>query len=272
MCILLITWKEAERLMNYEHLIAAKRAFQSKQNVVQSLLGERIQNEAEVIEIAYDLQAGAYSKLAETNLKWLLSFSNEAADLINRNCMNIRSFLDAGCGELNSTTHIVSALSRPPQTVLAFDISLSRLVHGVAYWQKNCAVSTKLQRFVAELSAIPLASNSVDVSMTVHALEPNRKNLGHCLGEIFRVTANKIFFFEPCYERASCNAQQRIESHGYIRNLENEINNFGGKILDIQEIKNPANIDNPTFCFIVEPGNSTKKDLQKIAKLCFAWF
>ena len=42
-CILLITWKEAERLMNYEHLIAAKRAFQSKQNVVQSLLGEGIQ-------------------------------------------------------------------------------------------------------------------------------------------------------------------------------------------------------------------------------------
>ena len=133
MCIFSLPWKEAERLMNYEHLIAAKRAFQSKENVVQSLLGEGIQNEAEIIEIAYDLQAGAYSKLAKTNLKWLLSFSNEAAELINRNCMNIQSFLDAGCGELNSTTHIVSALSRPPHTVLAFDISLSRLVHGMAY-------------------------------------------------------------------------------------------------------------------------------------------
>ena len=74
----------------------------------------------------------------------------------------------------------------------------------------------------------------------------------------------RYFSLSPA-ERASCNAQQRIESHGYIRNLENEINNFGGKILDIQEIKNPANIDNPTFLFHCRAREQYKERPQKIA-------
>lgn len=216
-------------------------------------------SEAEIIEIAYDLQAGSYVEIADANSEWLNNFSVEASNILNHHLTNIQTFLDAGCGELTTTTNILNSLNNFPKTVFAFDLSLSRLLHGRRYWEQHSLEAGTLSLFSGEFQSIPLPSNCIEATTTIHSLEPNKANLRRCLKELFRVTSKRLFLFEPCYEKATKKAQQRMETHGYIKNLELETKSLGGKILEIREIQNPSNKLNPTYCFVVEPSHQTNE-------------
>ena len=241
----------------YKLLALARNANASGKNIVQTLVdysGDKKQSEeTAIIEISYDIQAGSYTKMAEANAERLLSFTGEAAELISDHAGECETILDAGCGELTSTSNIINAMANKPDKVLAFDLCLSRLIYGLEYWKKTCDKQSTLIPFVAEFAALPLPSNSIDVTFTVHALEPNQQNFKPSLAEIFRVSVGKVILFEPCYERASKESQSRMDKHGYMRNLERTIEDLDGKIIDITEIKNPSNALNPTFCFVVDP-------------------
>ena len=243
---------------NYLHFIEARKAYARGDNVINALSVFSNIDEQDRIEIAYDLQSGSYTQLARTNVQWLKNFSGEVAKIINDNAVNYTTLLDAGCGELTSTTHIVNSLKYQPAKVWAFDLSLSRILSGTLYWAENYVGLASLFPFNAELSLIPLKTNSIDIAMTVHALEPNRNNLGPCLSEIFRVASDKIFLMEPCYERASVEAKERMDKHQYIKNLEKEVACMDGTIIDVVEIKNPSNKLNPTYCIIAEPTKKRK--------------
>ncbi|MDC0476534.1 class I SAM-dependent methyltransferase [Alphaproteobacteria bacterium] len=257
----------------YEVLKIAKSAFLNQKNVVKTLNEKKAEflwlEDSDIIEIAYDLQAGTYSSFAHENPTWFNEFASQVSTIFSKYGKNFSAILDAGCGELTTTTYIFNHLHTQPKKIYALDLSFARLSKGVDFWSENSSKNISLVPVCAEMSDMPLNCNQVDATLTVHALEPNKSALTRVLSELLRVTKERIFLFEPCFERSDKESQKRMLEHGYIQNLEREILKQGAIIRDVIQVKNPANKHNPTFCFVVDPPKITTK--QKITKndFCF---
>ncbi len=78
---------------------------------------------------------------------------------------------------------------------------LSRLLFARKYLAQNGYENVKL--FTGDLDRIPLASASVDVVLTIHAVEPNRGREEAVLSELLRVARKHLVMIEPSYEFAS---------------------------------------------------------------------
>ena len=117
--------------------------------------------------------------------------------------------------------------------------------------------------FVSDIQKIPLPSKSVEILTTRHALEPNGGKLKECLKELFRVTSKYLILFEPHYEIASDEGKKRMDSHGYIKNIENTIKSIGGNLISITPTKTNYSELNPISCFVVEPPNIDKSTIIK---------
>jgi serine/threonine protein kinase len=63
-------------------------------------------------------------------------------------------------------------------------------------------------------------------------LEPNGGKLKELLMELFRVTADKLILFEPCYEINTQEGKDRMDKLGYIKNIEGVVGELGGKVID----------------------------------------
>ena len=175
------------------------------------------------------------------------------------------TLLDIGSGELTNLTLTLNKLKNI-QKVFAFDISWSRIYKGIKFFKDNTKHKTKLlYPFVADIKSIPLASNSIDVITSCHALEPNGKSLNLLLKELFRVAKNKLILFEPSYELNSKEGKRRMEKHGYIRGIEKEIVKQGGFVENIKLVSDPASTLNPTACYVISV-NKKKYSRQKIPK------
>jgi len=250
--------------VDYKTLKQAKKIYADGRNVVEFLKGKQEfkQNTSEFIEIAYDLQAGSYIADVTEHHERYERYSDELATLIQLHLREQASVLDIGTGELTTLTLILNKLRVPRLQVLAFDISWSRLFKGRQFLQRNCQREmSSLNLFVADINAIPLCSKSVDVITSVHALEPNGKNLPKLLSELFRVAKDKCILFEPCYELNSRKGQLRMDRHGYIKNVEGSVRQLGGKVLEFKLLKNILNPLNPTGYFLIEPsGDSSGKE------------
>ena len=145
-------------------------------------------------------------------------------------------------------------------TVLALDISWSRLSKGVEFHQQNRVTDVLVKPFVADIKEIPLHGGCVDVTTSYHALEPNGKSIDALLSELFRVTKRKLVLFEPSYEMNSKEGRARMDELGYIKDIEGEVARLGGT-LDLIPIKNVPRPLNPTFCYVIEPPEKKHKAL-----------
>lgn len=235
--------------MNYLDLAKARKIYAEGRNVTEFLRKEFKENgnTSEIIEIAYDLQAGSYIEYVNLNRVNAELYANELAELIEPHLSEQSSVLDVGAGELTTLSLMLNRINVPISHVYAFDISWSRLYKGRHFFEKNCnSQSITLFPFVADIKRIPLCSKSVDVVTSSHALEPNGKNLANLLTEIFRVAKNKCVLFEPSYEFNSDEGRRRMDRLGYIKNIEGVVNSLGGKVLDINLLKNIINPLNPT--------------------------
>ena len=90
----------------------------------------------------------------------------------------------------------------------------------------------------ADIKSIPLKSNSIDVIISNHALEPNGKYLSDLIKELFRVVKKKLILFEPSYELNSLKGKKRMDKLGYIKNIKSTVKNLGGSLVEIIPIKN----------------------------------
>jgi histidinol-phosphate/aromatic aminotransferase/cobyric acid decarboxylase-like protein len=105
--------------------------------------------------------------------------------------------------------------------------------------------------FRAELAAIPLSDNSVDVVTTNHAIEPNGGREVEILFELLRIAKRKIVLFEPCYEIATDEGKARMRQHGYVRDLRGHLEELGAKVESLTPLKTVHNPLNPTACIVV---------------------
>jgi len=199
--------------------------------------------------VAYDLQTGSYvdhvSANQESNDRWC----SQLAEIL-RSFMDARtSLLEVGCGEATTLAGVIEHLPVAPSQALGFDISWSRCAAGLE-WLKSRSLQATL--FVADLFSIPLGTDSVDVVYTSHSLEPNGGREEAALRELFRVARRAVVLAEPLYELASPEAQERMRSHGYVRNLKATAERIGGCITDYRLLPYCTKPINPSGVLVIE--------------------
>lgn len=247
------------RDLSHFDISEAKKAYADVKNITELLRAQKKINinTSEIIETAYDLQAGTYIKHVTQNPEQATLYTNEIAQILDKHTQPEHTLLDIGTGELTTLSFLISALTNKPKDVYAFDISWSRIYKGIAFARNKMGDEYKrIKPFVADISEIPLLDKSINITISSHALEPNGGKLKDLLIELFRVTADKLVLFEPCYEINTQEGKDRMDRLGYIKNVEQVVSELGGKVLERIVIKHTSNPLNPTACFILIPPTS----------------
>ena len=241
--------------MNYLDVVEAKQIYKQGKNVTQYLRNkfDKNENTGEIIEIAYDLQAGSYIKSLMANSQHVEAYATEVSDILKNHLVVDDTLLDVGTGEITTLNLVLNRITVPLTKVLAFDISWSRLYKGLEFHQKNNDTNVSVETFVADMKEIPLRNKCIDVTTSNGALEPNGKSLNSLLQELFRITKKKLVLFEPSYELNSKEGRERMDNLGYIKNIEGEVKSLGGKVINVIPMSIVENPLNPTVCYIIEP-------------------
>lgn len=242
--------------MDLQAIEIGRKARESGENIAAALRERRGEagNSDEIIEIAYELQAGSYVQFAEANKEKLEKFTREYADLLQPFVSDNSVLLDVGSGELTTLSLVLEKLPVTPACVIGTDISWSRLRIGTDYAKGVFGESgPNLSAISCEIESLPFASKTIDLSISNHALEPNGKSVASLLEELFRVTRGRVVLFEPYYEGSSQEAKNRMELHGYFKGLEEIVDSLGGQIEKIIPLSNSLNKLNQTHCFIISP-------------------
>lgn len=242
--------------ISVEDVLFARHVYSQGGNVTQALrerFGEK-NNTAEIIELAYDLQAGSYIDWCKKNEALKDAFVTEVGAVLDDYLSDGDTVLDVGSGELTTLSHLIKKLRTKMGDVHACDISWSRIYKGRLYAEKIIPDHMPhLHLFMADMFALPLPTGSVDVVITSHSLEPNGGKEPELLRELFRICTKRLFLFEPDFLRCCDAGKKRMKEMGYITNLPNAVADQGGKLIariPLEAISNPLN---PTSCFIIEP-------------------
>jgi SAM-dependent methyltransferase len=206
-------------------------------------------NSAVAVLIAYDLQSGSYISAARKDHAFRKQWTEQLADILNAFVEPSCSLLEVGCGEATTLSGVLDNLVDYHIDAFGFDISWSRIAHGLAWLAENSA-SARL--FVADLFEIPLADNSVDVVYTSHSIEPNGGREREAISELLRVSRRGVVLIEPIYELADEPARRRMEHHGYVRGLKGWAESLGGKVADYRLLPITANPLNPSGVLVIE--------------------
>ena len=101
-------------------------------------------------------------------------------------------------------------------------------------------------------------SNSFDLTITLHSIEPNGDAQGEMmLKNVINTSSKYILLFEPDYSAAPDLMKKRMKTNGYVCNIQKTIDKMSSVtviekfLLEIQENK-----DNLTTCWILKKNNS----------------
>ena len=252
--------------MKFIDVLEAKSIYQKGENVTQYLRTKfgSVDNTSEIIEIAYDLQAGSYIEDLQHNHDKVEMYTTEISGILNNHLESGDSLLDVGTGEITTLTFVLNKLDIELSDIVALDISWSRLSVGMNFHEENRKIKFPLKTFVADIKEIPLHEKCVDIVTSSHALEPNGKNLETLLLELFRITKKKLVLFEPSYELNTEEGRARMDELGYIKDIQGAVSKLGGKLIDVVPVKNISNPLNPTACYIIEPPSKNMKYLDAV--------
>ena len=229
-----------------------KALYEEGKNINEHLRREKgIQhNTEEIIEISYDLQTGSYVAAMEdeATTRHKNEYNRELASIIKSLCTPT-SLLEAGVGEATTLAGVLGYFKNEVKS-FGFDLSWSRVAYAKLWLKKQGQLNTTL--CTGNLFHIPFADNSIDVVYTSHSIEPNGGNEEPILRELFRITKKFLILLEPGYELASQEARQRMESHGYCKNLKGIADTLGYDVLEHRLFPFIANPLNPTTLTIIK--------------------
>jgi len=209
------------------------------------------QNSENAILYAYDLQAGSY--IAALDDPGYAAGKRAAAARIGELLapLEFDSMLDAGTGEATTLAELMTCLPRRPGRVLAFDLSLSRLLFAQRFLRRR---ELTVDLFTAALENIPLADAAVDLVLTVHVCEPNGGREREVLAELLRVARRYLVLIEPSWELGSEATRRRIEKHGYVRGLPDHLSALGARIVRHEAFGADLNPANQAAVLVVDQG------------------
>ena len=239
---------------------------------IMSKLKELIDNDVNIIEylkksdnniqdimISYELQTGSYTAEYYKNRKQKMQYINELANILNTYCDNKGdkySLLEAGIGEGTTLGPLLMKIKHKPYKSYGFDLSWSRVYYANKFLSDiNCELD--IETFCADLFNIPIKDNSIDIVYTSHSIEPNGGREREALQELYRITNQYLFLFEPSYEFASEEARERMKKHGYITNLYNTALELNYNIIDYKLLEVCSNPLNPTGVMIIKKERKT---------------
>ena len=207
-------------------------------------------NSTSAILYSYDAQAGSYiDNLKDPSARALKEASGRDLGAL-MDGLAPESLLEAGIGEGTSLAPILSHMTAQPKHVLGFDLSLSRVLYARSHLTDAGQREVKL--FTADLERIPLATGSVDVVLTVHAVEPNHGREREILSELLRVARKHLVMIEPSYELASQEARERMNRLGYVRGLPAMLEQLGHKASKVERWPHNSNLLNEAALIVVD--------------------
>ncbi|NEO35161.1 MAG: class I SAM-dependent methyltransferase [Moorea sp. SIOASIH] len=238
-----------------------KLLYQQGQNISAILRQEQNtqHNTEEIIEVSYDLQAGSYIAAMKHGVMAQLKkdYASEIVRTILSLC-NPTSILEAGVGEATTLFEVIKSFPNQGIKSYGFDLCWSRVAHAKAWLKQQCISNVTL--CTGSLFHIPFSDNSIDVVYTSHSIEPNGGFEEPILRELYRVAKNYLVLLEPGYELASAQARERMDSHGYCKNLVGIADKFGWTVVKHQLFPYTAIKLNPTAITVI------KKQLEDVGK------
>ena len=210
-------------IKNYNHLI---KLFKKNVNIQNYLKRNTALKKYEITKIAYDIQSGSYIDFHYKVKNKLPKILDPLVGEIKK-FKNIKTILDFGTGELTNLSYIMNSL---PNNIkfYANDISLSRLILGKKFIKKK--ISNKkfknLNIFCTNHFRLPFNDNSIDLIITIQAIEPNNTYKKDLLNELIRVAKKGLILMEPHFEIGDKKIKKRMKKFGYIRNFEKLIKSY----------------------------------------------
>tara|TARA_B100001741_G_C16453361_1_gene551486 strand:- start:142 stop:1044 length:903 start_codon:yes stop_codon:yes gene_type:complete len=233
----------------------AKEAFNNDLNVVKTLINEGA-TKSEGIELAYEMQAGEYTKnFDELNLRR----NHEIHKIINKYISddNINDIAVFGIGEAKNWI----GYDLKNINIHGIELSYSRL----KYAKKNLDKISQINNFKlikGDASQKIFNDNSFDITITLHSLEPNGNEQGSKILKNVIDSSNKyILLFEPDFDSAHDEMKKRMTKHDYIRNINSELqSNNQIQIIDkfLLNIKESSN--NLTTCWVIKKKSYNSKN------------
>ena len=215
-------------------------------------------NTDNIIELAYDLQSGNYVKGMKGNSDTFNrrdKYIEEVINIVKAHCPTPKSLFKGGVGESVTLTPMLQKMQHHIDHVHGIDMCWSRLAHGKKWLEENDLSHVNLA--MGTLSEIPFAESSFEVVITSHSMEPNGGREEEILKELYRIAGEYLFICEPCYEIASEEGKARMNSMGYVKNLEGIAKYLGYDVIDNIAIKNTMSALNPSSLLIIKKGQST---------------
>jgi ubiquinone/menaquinone biosynthesis C-methylase UbiE len=175
-------------------------------------------NTPEIIEEAYDLQAGvATDREDDPKVK---KYYDDIALVLTKEIIKYNPYnvLEAGVGE----GVIVKRVSKmcPYTSFSGFDLSEKRM---------EFIQDKKITTFKSELGKINLSDKVFDMTYTVHAIEPNGGREKEIIQELIRITKKTLILIEPTYELGNEKTKENIEKHKYCKGIPQVLNDLNLK-------------------------------------------
>ena len=208
-------------------------------------------NSPATIERSYDIQAGIYTEHWKSgrDAAYKEALTADLAPLLE----GAGTVLDIGVGEATSLIPLMDAVGWPD--VFALDISVSRLLWAQDNIRRHGRQATL---FCADAAHIPLPDGAVDVTVSVHSLEPNRGREDAILTELLRVTSSRLILVEPSDVFGDQAQAERMRTHGYVTNLPGRLEQLGATVIDHLPLtldSEPSNRAGITIALVDGPTN-----------------
>jgi hypothetical protein len=229
-----------------------KRLYQSGVNISEWVRNDEGNSDSSLTAILYsdDAQAGSYiDALKESNVASLKTQMGEKlASILDE--LAPETLLDAGVGEATTLAPVVRAMKRRSPSIWGVDLSLSRRLFASQHLSKNGIAGVQL--FTGSLDNLPMSTGSMDVVLTVHAVQPNRGRGEHILSELLRVAKRYLVMIEPSFELGSDATKSRIERHRYVKGIPDVLKELGANIVRYERWGMDVNPSNEAALIIVQ--------------------
>jgi hypothetical protein len=237
--------KEIEKKI--KHFQLAVETFNKGLNVVQALKSIGA-TKSDSIELAYELQAGEYTK----NFNELNLLRNKEIHTVINKYLQMPSIENIGVFGVGEAKNWIGYKGKI-KNLYGVELAYSRLLFA----HQNLAKLEGVEHFTlikGDASERIFNENFFDIAMTLHSVEPNGNTQGSRIIENVIKSASKyIFLFEPDFSTAHEKMKKRMLQHDYVRNISDTLANIDSiNIIDKYVMKTQENLDNLTTCWIIE--------------------